>query len=284
VSVPESSPAAEFRHCATLGASDIPMPHHRPRPLIASRFLDPAVVPEISCIVSAKTPLGFDLPTFVAAAQRFIDEYLGPVWGVAAHLKIRRKTQPGCWALVFVDTERQANDDGWHDVTNDGLPLAKVFLRAIGSQIAEQKPRARAKALQDEVTLTVTHEIAEMLVDPAVTLCVQRVGYGVYSLEVADAVEEDGFRIDGFKITDFVYPAWYEQFHKPDSTVFDQCGKCRRPFHVLRTGYASIFRRGRWTDHAGSPAKRARFEREDRNGHRTEQRTRSGHLKRSTRR
>jgi hypothetical protein len=256
----------------------------RPHQLIASRFLDPAAVPEISCIVATKTPLGFDLPAFVAAAQRFIDEHLGPVWGVAARLKIRRKTRKGCWALVFVDTERKASDDGWHDVTNDGQPLAKVFLRVIGEGVTESNPRVHARALRDEVTLTVTHEIAEMLVDPAVTLCVQRVGYGVYSLEVADPVEEDGFRIDGFKMTDFVYPAWYEQFHRTDSTVFDHCGKCRRPFHLLSTGYASILRRGRWTDHAGSRAKRARFEREDRKGHRTEQRKRSGHLKRSTRR
>ena len=46
-----------------------------------------------------------------------------------------------------------------------------------------------------------------MLVDPAVTLCVQRPGFGLYGLEVADPCEEDGFRIDGFKMTDFVYPA-----------------------------------------------------------------------------
>src|SRR5690348_2911653 len=105
------------------------MPRHRSRRLIASRFLDRAVVPEISVIVDAKTALGFDLRAFVVAAQRFIDQYLGPVWGVAAHLKIRRKTQPGCWAIVFVDTERQAKDDGWHDLTRDGLPLAKIFLR-----------------------------------------------------------------------------------------------------------------------------------------------------------
>jgi hypothetical protein len=87
---------------------------------------------------------------------------------------------------------------------------------------ASKDPTARARAFRDEVTLTATHEIAEMLVDPAVTYCVQRVGFGVYSLEVADPVEEDGFDIKGFKMTDFVYPSWYEQFHKtrrPSITV-----------------------------------------------------------------
>jgi hypothetical protein len=250
----------------------------------ASRFLAPPVVPEISCIVSATTPLGFDLEKFVAAAQRFVDRYLGPVWGVAAHLEIREKTRPGCWALVFVDSERDASDDGWHDLTNDGLPLAKVFLRVLRDEVEAQRPAAPAEAFRDAVTLTATHEIAEMLVDPAITLCVQRIGFGVYSLEVADPVEEVGFEIDGFQMTDFAYPSWYEQFHAPGSTIFDECRKCRRPFHILRDGYASVLRRGRWKDHAGSRAKRARLEQEDRRGHRTEQRKRSGRLKRSTRR
>ena len=254
----------------------------RPRRLITSRFLAPAVVPEISCIVDAKTPLGFDLRTFVTAAQRFIDEHLGPVWGVAARLRIRRRTRPGCWALLFVDTEPQASDDGWHDLTADGFPLAKVFLRVLENDLTAAD-RLHSKAFQDEVTLTATHEIAEMLVDPAITLCVQRIGFGVYSLEVADPVEEDGFTIDGFKMTDFVYPSWYEQFHKPGSTRFDHCGKCQRPFHILKDGYASIFRRGRWNDHCGSRKKRAWFEREDRRGHRSEQRKHTGHLVRSTR-
>src|SRR5580765_3311830 len=128
----------------------MPSPHRRR--LAASTFLSPAVVPEISCIVSAETPLGFNLPKFVAAAQRFIDEYLGPVWGVAARLRIRRKTHPGCWALLFVDTERQASDDGWHELTDDGFPLAKVFLRVLNKEITVKDPKKRAKAFQDAVT------------------------------------------------------------------------------------------------------------------------------------
>lgn len=263
--------------------ANMPTSSHRPHRLIASRFMSPDVVPEISCIVSAKTPLGFELKSFIAAAQRFVDEHLGPVWGVAARLKIRRRTRRGAWALVFVDTEREASDDGWHDLTDEGLPLAKVFLRVLWNESEKGDPKTRDARYRDEVALTATHEIAEMLVDPAVTLCVQRVGYGLYSLEVADAVEEDGFRIAGFKMTDFVYPSWYEQFHRANSTVFDHCRKCQRPFQVLENGYASIFRRGRWTDHCGSKAKRRRFARENRAGHRMTQRKRRS-LKRSTRR
>ena len=185
---------------------------------------------------------------------------------------------------MFADTEPHASDDGWHDLTAHGMPLAKVFLAVLKKEIDATGEKARAKAFRDEVTLTATHEIAEMLVDPAITLCVQRTGYGVYSLEIADPVEEDGFVIDGFKVTDFVYPSWYEQFHARGSTTFDHCKKCRGPFQIAKNGYASVLRRGRWADHCGSRKKRARFQQEDRRGHRTEQRKRSGRLKRSTRR
>jgi hypothetical protein len=259
------------------------MPQKSLRAKAASSFFSSAVVPEISCVYppQTRTKLPFSLQTFVAAAQRFVDEHLGPVWGVEARFRVRRQTRPGCWALVFVDTEPQAEADGWHDLTRAGMPLSKVFLRVLNQEIEETDPKAHHQAFRDAVTLTATHEIAEMLVDPAVTLCVQRPGFGFYSL-VADPVEEKSFDIDGFAMTDFVYPAWYETFHKPNTAIFDHCELCHRPFQILKDGYASIYRRGRWRDHCGSRAKRSRFARENRDGHRTEQRKRSGRLKPST--
>jgi len=254
----------------------------RGMPKSAPSLFSSTVVPEISCVYAATVPLPFSLRAFVRAAQRFIDEHLAPVWGVEARLRIRRKTRDGAWALVFVDTEDQASADGWHDLTERGMPLAKVFLRVLAKETRDSFTKAEfPEAFTDAVSLTATHEIAEMLVDPAVTLCVQRPGFGLYGLEVADPCEEDGFRIDGLKMTDFVYPAWYEAFHEPGSTKFDECEKCHRPFQILRDGYASIFRKGRWHDHCGSKAKLKRFRKEDRRGHRTRQRKRAGGLKRS---
>ena len=252
----------------------------RGMPKSAPSLFSSTVVPEISCVYDATVPLPFSLREFVRAAQRFIDEHLAPVWGVEARLRVRRQTTRDAWALVFVDTEDQASADGWHDLTRTGMPLAKVFLRVLARETRDNYTRAEWDAeFRDAVSLTATHEIAEMLVDPAVTLCVQRPGFGLYGLEVADPCEEDGFRIDGFQMTDFVYPAWYETFHVEDSTKFDECGKCRRPFQILRDGYASIFRKGRWRDHCGSKAKLKRFRQEDRRGHRTRQRKRAGAMR-----
>ncbi|UIF89492.1 hypothetical protein KAF44_29135 (plasmid) [Cupriavidus necator] len=36
----------------------------------------------------------------------------------------------GTWWLVILDDSDQANAYGYHDVTNDGLPLGKVFAKA----------------------------------------------------------------------------------------------------------------------------------------------------------
>ena len=61
------------------------------------------------------------------------------------------------------------------------MPLAKVFLRVLAKEMRENSTEKEfAAAFRDAVSLTATHEIAEMLVDPAVTLCVQRPGFGLY--------------------------------------------------------------------------------------------------------
>jgi hypothetical protein len=234
-------------------------------------FFSPSLIPEISLIYDAVTPLGFDLDEFATVAQRWVDDILAPVWGTPARICARQKTRANAWALVFVDTEPHASDDGWHDLTRYHMPMGKVFLRVL----KQEKPPA-------SVSLAATHEIAEMLVDPGLTLCTQRPSYGVYSLEVADPVEEEFRTIDGFDMTNFVYPAWYEPFHKRGSTKFDWLDRCSKPFQILPDGYASILRKGRWSDVTLSKRKKKRFAKEDRRGHRTMQRKRAGNLKEST--
>jgi hypothetical protein len=53
-----------------------------------------------------------------------------PIWGVDATLAfIAQGTAPpgGTWWLTVFDDSDQANALGYHDVTNEGLPIAKVF-------------------------------------------------------------------------------------------------------------------------------------------------------------
>ena len=75
-------------------------------------------------------------------------------------------------------------------------------------------------------------------------------------------------------MSDFVYPSYFEGFRKPGSVKFDQMNKVTRPFQILKGGYQIVFKNGKWTQIFGSPAKKKAFAREDRRGHRSEQRTR----------
>ena len=94
----------------------------------------------------------------------------------------------------------------------------------------------------------------------------------VYAYESADPVEELSFKVNGIPMTDFVYPAYFEDFHKPGSVRFDHLNKVKRPFQILPGGYQIVFKNGKWTQVFGSASKRKRFLREDRRGHRSEQR------------
>src|SRR5438445_5962032 len=225
---------------------------------IAAAF-DHGQVPTIACFNKATTALGVDFDRLLAALQKFVDQYFVPVWGTPARLLKTRGFRKGAWALAFLDRADVANALGYHDLTPDGLPLSKVFVQT--TLEAKQK-----------VSVTACHELAEMLVDPAINLCATGPKQLIYAYETADAVEEEEFSIAGIAMSDFVYPAWFEGFRKAGSTQFDQLNKVKKPFEILKGGYMSVFKNGQWTQIFGSPAKEKRFRREDRRGHRSEYR------------
>ena len=60
----------------------------------------------------------------------------------------------------------------------------------------------------------------------------------------------------------------------PGSVHFDQLKKVKKPFQILTGGYQIIFKNGKWSQIFGSESKKKRFAKEDRRGHRSEQRKR----------
>lgn len=229
---------------------------------------DRGQTPTIACFSAATISPGFELERLVATLQKFVDQLFVPIWGTPARLVQTRGFEKGAWALALLDSADVANALGYHDLTPDGLPLSKVFVRT-------------TLAAGQRVSVTASHELAEMLVDPAINLAATGPGGTFYAYETADAVEEVEFTLDGMALTDFVYPSWFEAFHKPGSTEFDHLRRVRRPFQILAGGYMPVYRNGRWTQVFGSRAKAARFGREDRRGHRSTYRGRRGIMRRS---
>jgi len=229
------------------------------RTQFSTAAFDRGQIPTIACFNKATVPLGFDFTRLVTALQRFVDECFAPVWGTPARLVATKGFVAGAWAIALLDTADVANALGYHDLTPDGFPLSKVFVRTTMSA-------------GQQVSVTACHELAEMLVDPAINLAATGPGGVFYAYESADPVEEAEFSLNGFAMSDFVYPSWFEAFHKSGSTQFDYLKRVRRPFQILPGGYMSVFKNGRWTQIFGSRAKARRFAKEDRRGHRSEYR------------
>jgi hypothetical protein len=223
--------------------------------------------PKIACFNKATTPLGVDLDALIAAMQAFVDRYVAPVWGTPARLVKSTGYVKGAWAMVFLDNADQPGALAYHDLTPDGMPQAKVFVKTTLDN-------------HDQVSVSASHELVEMLVDPAINMMTTGPDPKViYAYESADPVEQLSFKVNGIPMTDFVYPAYFEAFHKAGSVKFDQLNKVNRPFQILSGGYQIIFKNGKWSQIFGSASKKKRFAREDRRGHRSEQRVRAARNK-----
>jgi hypothetical protein len=138
------------------------------------------------------------------------------------------------WWLVILDNSDLATALGYHDLTNEGLPLGKVFA---GSDIR----------MGYQWTVTASHELLEMLVDPYISLAAfiqpDANTSTLYAYEVADACESDdrGYNIDGVLVSDFVFPTWFQTSRAPGSVQFDFCKHIQAPLQLLPGGYIGVF-------------------------------------------
>ena len=223
-------------------------------------------VPTIACFNKAVTPLGVDLDALIAALQVYVDKHIAPVWGTPAKLIKSKDFVKDAWAIVFLDKADQPGALAYHDLTPSGLPLSKVFV----------KTTVDAHEL---VSVSTSHELVEMLVDPAINMMTTGPDpKTMYAYESADPVEALSFNVNGIAMSDFVYPSYFEIFRKAGSARFSEVNTVKKPFQILAGGYQIIFKNGKWSQVFGSAAKKKRFAREDRRGHRSETRRR-GKLK-----
>jgi hypothetical protein len=218
-------------------------------------------IPTIACFNNATVPLGVDLDALIAAMQEFVTSHVAPVWGTPAKLVKTTGFQSGAWAMVFLDNADQPGALAYHDLTPDGFPISKVFVKT---------------TLDDKqlVSVSASHELVEMLVDPATNMMTSGPDpKTIYAYESADPVEELNFPVHGIAMSDFVYPSFFETFRKPKSAQFDYLNQVIKPFQVLKGGYQIIFKNGKYSQVFGSKAKEKSFHKEDRRGHRSETRT-----------
>jgi len=218
------------------------------------------VVPTIACFNRSTVPekeWGVTLKSLISAMQVYVTNYVTPVWGTPAELVESTDFIKDAWAMVFLDDADQDGALAYHDLTPDGLPISKVFVKT-------------TLGAGDLVSVSASHELVEILVDPAINMMTTGPNSKtMYAYESADPVEELSFKVNGIAMSDFVYPAYFEVFRKRNSVRFDHQDKVSHPFQILHGGYQIIFKSGKWSQVYGSTAKRGRFAKEDRRGHRS---------------
>jgi hypothetical protein len=220
-----------------------------PQRRLAAEF-DQGQVPSIACVNRATTSLGVDWKQLIAALDEYANGVFAPVWGTPAKIIDAGNgpdIPPKNWGMLFLDDADAQDALGYHDLTPDGLPLSKVFVKT---------------TLNDgqKASVTAAHELAEMLVDPGIQMgAIGPDGETWYAYEMADAVEREEFEVQGVAMSNFVYPAWFEAFRAPGSAKFDHLGTCKRPFELRPGGYMPVFRNGTWTQIFGDRQTAQRF-------------------------
>ena len=131
------------------------------------------------------------------------------------------------WQIVVVDNPDQAGALGYHELSSQNTPLGKIF--------AELDLKSGSSW-----TVTLSHELLEMLADPWINWCASGSDNKIYALEVADAVEADnlGYEIDGVLVSDFVTPAWFG-LAAADRVDFKQ--HISKELELTDGGYISVF-------------------------------------------
>ena len=192
---------------------------------------------QISLINQSTVLSDADVKAALPALQTQVHRDFAPVWGTDADLAFVGAGQnpaPGSWWLGVFDNSDVADALGYHDITTEGLPLGKIFA---GTDLQTGQ----------SWTITASHELLEMLGDPDINLTVlvqsSDTAGRLYAYEVCDACEADnlGYLIDGVRVSDFVFPSWFESFRAPGSAKFDQQGQISQPFQLLPGGYIGIF-------------------------------------------
>ena len=193
---------------------------------------------QISVINESSAVTDAQVQAMVPAFETQWNRDLAPIWDLEqARFAWIEKTLPppaSSWWVVLLDDSDQANALAYHDLTDTGLPISKVFAKTI---------------LADKASVSVgaTHEICEMGVDPTINLAAQDEAGTFWAYEVCDPVEDDryGYGIGSVLVTDFVTPAWFGFKDARGPVDFQQ--HAAAAFQILKNGYAQKFGPSGWT-------------------------------------
>lgn len=189
------------------------------------------LISHIALVSDTRSVSASSLARAAAAFQKQVTRDLGPIWNVLATVDafpMLEDVPVGYWPVILRDDLPNVRAAGFHQDRN-GQPFALV-------------------KVTNSWTLSASHEILEMLVDPfgnrlqAGDSIDQYQGRVEYLVEVCDPCEDDAnsYRVNGVMVSDFYTPRYFDPV--PASGVrYSFTGAISHPRQILRNGYLSWF-------------------------------------------
>jgi hypothetical protein len=193
-----------------------------------------------------------ELQRAIRAVNRQIAEDFAPYWGFGSRLRLEGKTgrtkgrsaiDPADMrgdAILYLRNIIEVSDaDGYHDRHFSGIPYGIVFLEL-------------SKKLEEDWTVTLSHEALELTGDPENNLLVQgpdprKPGKQVFHwFEMCDAVQDETYEIDQVAVSNFVLPLYFTSSNERGGRndflgTIVKGAKTLRSFSVNPGGYIGFF-------------------------------------------
>lgn len=196
--------------------------------------MNTAAIPVHVALVDLSGQIPKDELAHVAGAlNEQVQADVAPAWKVAATVGAYPAAPQGTWRIEFHDTIKMPGAAGYH-ADEHGQPYAQV-------------------ALSDgEWTVTASHELIEMIVDPfGSRLHTARALEGwsgskissrvQYLMEPGDPSETVSYEVGGVPVTDFVLPQFYRSSGSMTSQGgYSHTGAVKKPLEILDGGYISF--------------------------------------------
>lgn len=183
----------------------------------------------ISVVNASARAADADVQKIIAAVAIQLQRDVAPIWGQVPSLEfVARggKATPGGILCTISDTPDAPGAAGYHDEGPNGIPFIKVFT-------FEGAP---ALVGPEALSVTISHEILEVVGDAPANKWADGPGGFDYAYELCDAVEGDTYPIGGVSVSSFVYPAFFDPKAKA-STQLSYLNTAKKPFSMTPGGY-----------------------------------------------
>jgi hypothetical protein len=189
-----------------------------------------AIPVHVALVDMSETIAAPELAEVAGALNEQVQADIAPAWKVAATVGAYPSAPQGTWRMELHETIEVAEAAGFH-ADDRGQPFAMIALSG------------------GDWTVTASHELVEMLVDPfgsRLHTAAALSGWEgsstrvKYLMEPGDPCEEIQYQVGGVAMSDFVLPSFYRSNPRGSLAAYSHTGSVTEPLQILEGGYISF--------------------------------------------